>query len=511
MSVDFPNLQITEQFTPLFLLVSVLILLWDIVLAGWIAARREAAPAFAQLSGLCGLLVAPALVVALATGTEAGSRTISGISWLLPAIACLFVVQVLYALVARLVSSVVALPILLYDIAVATITVGDYLVAQHGSAPAGLQAAVAARDAVLGMTIGRAALASPFALVAPMIAPAYQARWRLSAVTRASFVLTATILTTLLVLEWPRGLGAVRSYEAYLNESVQPRPANDFALGVHLFPILGGPPPARAAAADLAFARTVQPEIVLITLDDDGARASALDSLSQSLELLRDDHVRIAVALSVSAQPSPQDDLDRFAAIERVLVRVKPDVLFPALGGPLPSVLRGPAPSLVWWKALEARTAQLVAQNRPRTVIGWAAARVDATDSAMYAWAAMPTSPVRVLGAVTYPSFSGLPAVDARLRALERWYATAANAGGADQVHWLVNVGGLPHAHGDLAQAAAIRHTIAWGSRRSWINAAIVGEPADYDGGLGLRAANGRERLAMQRVRDLAKSLRDGR
>lgn len=511
MNLDFISLQLTEQFTPLFLLVSVAILLWDIVLAGWIAARREAAPAFAQLTGLCGLLVAPALVVALATGTETGSRTISGISWLLPAIACLFVLQVLYALVTRLVSSVVALPILLYDLAVAAITIGDYLVAQHGVAPAGLQAAVAARDAMVGMTIGRAALASPFALVAPMIAPAYQARWRLSSVARASLVLTATILTTLLVLEWPRGLGAVRSYEASLNETVQPRPAGDFAIGMHLFPTLGGPPPARAATADLAFARTVKPEIVFVTLDEDGARANALDSLTQSLESLREDNVRIAVALAVGSQPSPQDDLERFAAIERVLTRVKPDVIFPALGGPLPSMLRGKTPSLAWWQRIEARSAQLVARSRPRTLIGWAAARLDATDSSMYAWAAMPSSPVRLLGAVAYPSFSGLPAVDARLRALERWHGLAVDAAGADQLHWLVNVGGLPHAHGDLAQVAAIRHTVAWGSRRSWINAAIVGEPADYDGGLGLRAANGRERLAMQSVRDVARALRDTR
>jgi hypothetical protein len=511
VNIDVLNLQITEQFTPLFLLVAVTILLWDIVLAGWIAARREAAPAFAQLTGLCGLLVAPALVVALATGTEAGSRTISGISWLLPAISCLVVLQVLYALVARLVSSVVALPILLYDLAVAAVTVGDYLVAQHGAAPVGLQAAVAARDAVLGMAIGRSALASPFALVAPMIAPAYQARWRLSSVARASFVLTATILTTLLVLEWPRGLGAVRSYEAYVSEPVMARPVGDFAIGMHLFPTLGGAPPARAAAADLTFARSVRPEIVFVTLDADGARASALDSLAQALETLREDNVRIAVALAVSAQPSPQDDLDRFAAIERVLTRVRPDVIFPALGGPLPSLLRSPAPSLGWWQRVEARSAQLVARTRPRTVIGWAAARLDATDSAVYAWAATPSSPVRLLGAVAYPSFSGIPAIDARLRALERWHARAADAAGADQVHWLVNVGGLPHAHGDLAQVAAIRHTVAWGSRRSWINAAIVGEPADYDGSLGLRAANGRERLAMQSVRDVAKALRDAR
>ena len=139
----------SDALAPLTLLVAVGVLVWDIVLAGWIASRREAPPALARLTGVCGLLVAPALVIAIATGTEAGSRTISGISWLLAAVSVAFVLQVLFAMVARLVSPVVALPILLYDGAVAAVAIGDYLVAQHGAAPLGLQAAVAARDALL--------------------------------------------------------------------------------------------------------------------------------------------------------------------------------------------------------------------------------------------------------------------------------------------------------------------------------------------------------------------------
>jgi len=100
--------------------------------------------------------------------------------------------------------------------------------------------------------------------------------------------------------------------------------------------------------------------------------------------------------------------------------------------------------------------------------------------------------------------------VDARLRSFDRWHTRAvANAGGG-QSHWLVTVGGLPHAHGDVAQTAAIRRALAWGSRQPWIGAAIIGEPADYDGWLGLRAANGRRRqaataigVASQRMRDV--------
>jgi hypothetical protein len=490
------------------LIIAFAVLTWDIVLAGVIAARREAPRPFTALTGVCGLLVAPALVVAVATGTEAGSRTVSGISWLLPFIACAFVLQVLYAMAMRLISPVVAVPILLYDIAVAAVALGDYMVAQQGTAPIALQAAVAARDVIIGMTVGRAALVSPLALLVPMIAPAYPARWRLSALVRGVLVLGATAVTTLLAMEWPGGIGAVRSYESAIGEPMQARPAGDFIIGMRLFPVLDGPPPVRAVTADLAMATDFLPEVVLLVLDEEGARGVALDSLSRALEGLRSDSVRIAVAMI--ADVAWEDD-SHDAAVERVLLRVRPDVLFPGYVEPLPSLLPHVLPSHVWWRDMLARSARIVTRVRPRTRVGWAASRLDATDSAVYAWAGGAGSPVDLLGAVTFPSFSGLPAVDARLRAFDRWHSMAVARKDPARMHWLVNVGGLPHAHGDVAQLAAMRHALAWASRRSWVGAAIVGEPADYDGWVGLRATNGRRRAAFAALAAAAKGMRDVR
>ncbi len=499
----------SAQLATVTLLIAAAVLLWDIVLAGWIVSRKQAPVLFTQLTSVCGLVVAPALVVALATGTESGARTVSGVSWLLPGIACAFVLQVLYAMSARLVSVVVGLPLLLYDLAVATVAIGDYLVMQHGSAPIGLQAAVAARDAVLGMSVGRAALVSPFALLVPMIAPAYPARWRLSAAVRATLVLAATALTTLLVLEWPRGLGAVQSYATALDFPIQARPAGEFAVGMRLFPTLDGAPPARAARSDLALASTLAPDIVLVMLDADATRPSALDSLSRTLDAFRDDHVRLAVALEVVGRPTGADDRERLAGLERVLTRVQPDIIFPALMAPIPTLLGGRPPTASWWLKTEADAARLVARRQSRAQVGWAASRLDATDSIVYQWASQPTSVIRLLGAVSFPSFSGLPSIDARLRTFERWHSRAIRNGGGAQEHWLVNVGGLPHAHGDFAQLAAMRHAVVWGSRRPWIGAVILGEPGDYVGGVGLRAANGRVRRATANMARAAKDLHD--
>jgi hypothetical protein len=487
------------------------VLAWDVALAGWIAARREAPKAFTQLAAFCGLLVVPSLVVSIASATEAGARTISGITWIIPAVAIAVALQVLYALVARLISVLVGLPILLYDLVLVAIAIGDYQVAQTGGAPLPLQAVLSARDVIVGITVGRAALVSPLTALVPMIAPAYPARWRLSGAVRALLVLAATALTTLLVIEWPRGVAAVRSYQTARTEPMQARPQGDFVIGIRLYPVLDGAPPARAVKADAPLVAAFSPDVVLVLLDAEGTRGGALDSLARVLEPLRADSVRIAIGLRVEGRPTPIDDLDRIASIERVLTRVRPDVLFPAIGDPLPRWFAATPPTADWWRRIMTRAAREVERVRPRTITGWSGSRLDATDSAVYHWGAQSGSPVELLGAAIYPSFTGLPAVDARLRALERWHAQARARDGAAQPHWLVNVGGLPHAHGDAAQTAAIRRALAWGSRQPWIGAAIIGEPADYEGWLGLRAANGRQRQAVTAVGLAARGMREVR
>ncbi len=505
-------LQRLETLTPLAFVFPgavVVILIWNTVMAGWISRRREAPRVFTQITAICGLLIAPALVVAIASGTEAGVRTVADIGWLLPLVTCAFVVQVAYTVATRLVSPVVAIPLLLYNVVVAAVSIGDFLVAQRGSAPLGLQAAVAARDAVMGMTVGRATLVSPVALLVPLIAPAYPARWRLSGAVRAVLVLGATALTTLVLLEWPRGIGAIRSYAAARNAPMQARPAGDFVLGLRLFNVIDGPPLARVVTKDRLLVEQFEPDIVLLVLDDDGTRTSALDSLARVLEPLRTDSVRIAVALRVGRNVPAADDPERLAATERVLRRIRPDVFFPAYRDPLPPLFAGDAPTVQWWQTLLRLHAGEVERVRPRTMLAWAASRLDTTDSAVYAWGATAGSPVELLGAVVFPSFSGLPAVDARLRALDRWHGLAVQRGGGTVPHWLAAIGGLPHAHGDVAQLAAIRRALAWGSRRSWINAAIIAEPADYSVRVGLRASDGRERLSVSVLSQTARRMRE--
>lgn len=490
------------------------VLVWDVVLAGWITRRRNVPPVFAWLTTFCGLMVMPAIVVGVASATEAGARTITGVTWVQPVVAVAFVVQVLYSIGARLVSPVVAVPILFYDFLLAVVAIGDYLVAGSGKAPLGFQAAVSARDVIVGIGVGRAALLSPLTALVPMLAPASPARWRLSGVVRAVLVLSATALTTLLSIEWPRGIAAVRSYLVAAAQPIEVRAPDDFRIGLRFLPVLDGAPNARTVRADTVLLSTVDPDVVLIVVSEAGTTKSALDSLARVVSRFRagrsrGDSITLAVGLHLERRPAPAISISRDRAIERILTTLQPDVIFPALPDPVPSWLGSTPPSLYWWQAVLQQTSTIVGRVRPRTLVGWTAARLDATDSAVYSWAVKPNSPVSIVGAVVFPGFTGLPGVDARLRAFERWHAAAVSEGGVRQTHWLTTVGGLPHAHGDAAQTAAIRRAISWSSRRNWISAVIIGEPADYEGWLGLRASNGRIRDALNLLKNTSRRIHD--
>ena len=486
-----------ERLALVPLALGVALLLWDILLAGWTASQQNAPRLFTTLTGLCGLLIAPAALISMANVLDSTARTTSAIAWIWPLVALCFALQVGYALFARLLTPAVGVPLLLYDICIATISVGDYVVGLTGAAPVWLQGAVAARDALIGMTAGRTALASPIALMIPMIAPAYPARWKVSAGVRALLTLIATALTTLLLVEWPRGVGAVRSFNTASGVRMQERPKGDFAIGLRLFGTLSGPPPARLVVSDTRLSDTLGAATVLVVVNEKGTRAAALDSLSRVLEPWRADSATIAIAIELELNAGPPVTAARQAAIERVLLHVKPSVVIPGWRSAMPPLLVTGEPSVQWWQSMLSSSAEIIQRVRPRTTLGWAAARVDARDSAVFEWASRPASPVKLIGVVSFPSFAGLPAVDARLRAFEHWHALANLRSETSCDFWLMEVGGLPRAHGDAAQTAAIMRALAWSSRQPWVTAAIIGDAGDYDGALGLRAANGRMRAAV--------------
>src|SRR6185312_10121725 len=170
---------------PALLALTVIILIWNIVLAGRIAQNRQAPRVFQAVSGLIALLVLPGLLFHLATSTIITGRAVVTMDWVWPAVLVLFAIQALYALVRGFVNFAWGLPIAVYDIVIAAIEIIRYMVA-HGHSPAEpLVALLAARSLAMVFAGGTSAvLASPLYLNMPMVAPAFPALRPLTAAFR---------------------------------------------------------------------------------------------------------------------------------------------------------------------------------------------------------------------------------------------------------------------------------------------------------------------------------------
>lgn len=504
---------------------SLVLLSWNIVYAGRVARLRRAPRPLAALSAACGLLVAPALLAHVASSSLLGGRAVGAIGWIWPATVTLFAAQAAYATLRRLVTPLLGIPLLLYDALLVLTSVTQYLVQVRGTAPAPLLALLAAQTSVIGVALGRAALVSPLAVQLPLIVPAYPARFRLTRSVRALLALAASFGAAALLLELPRGFGAIRSYQAWASERLSERPAADFDIGVKLFPTLSGPPPAVATRHDVPLADSVDFGAVAVSLRPGALRLAAVDSLVRVLDPIRRDTTVLVVSLAFEEGDGDALRADqaaflrrRLALVERAARALRPDVLLPAAApyGPDAAML-GDVPDAFWREYLTAAAARAHAVNA-RIRVAVAASSYSAADSALYAWAAGPDSPLDAVGFTVRPSFSGGTGVDARLRAADRWMRAAARPAPEGDApprprrakpHWIFDVRGFPAAHGDAAQERTVWHTLAWATAHPEVVGVIVAEPGDYFTTTGLRGATGRLRSVVPSLRLAARGLRE--
>ena len=516
-----------------FAAAGLLALAWNVTYAGRIAQLRRAPRPLAVLSGVCGLLVVPALAAHLAGSTLYGGRAVNSIAWLWPVAAGLVLAQALYAVLRRLVTPFVGVPLLAYDVLIGLVVVGRYLVEQGVDPPGAFVALSAAQASVIGALLGPAALASPVAVLVPLLVPAYPARWRLTRAARALLAVGAAFVAGVTVLELPRGLGVVASYAPFASERLSERPAGDFSVGVSALTRLSGAPPALAVRNDVPLVDSLEVDAVAVRVRPGGATLAALDSLDHVLEPARRDSMLLIVLFEYEPGDAARRRADpaafdarRLALVDRLARALRPDVLLPA-GSPY-----GEAAALVgrldvdaWRAYLTAAAARAHAVNR-RIRVGVAAGDYGPADSALYVWAAGRAAPLDVVGFTVRPSFAGGTGVDARLRAADRWMRAAALADSAGRVtaalapgqplgagrakeHWVFDVRGFPVAHGGASQANTVWHTLAWATARPDVAGVIVSEPGDYTDMTGLRAATGRLRPAAGAVRRALRGLRE--
>jgi hypothetical protein len=491
---------------------SATILLWDTFLAGQIAQQRTAPRPFAFMSALGALLLAPALLVAAAAGSNQGGRTFDALAWIWPAVTLLFTLQTLYAVGRRMLSPLLGLPILAYNILLTIVTTTRYTLALGATPPPTAMFLAVAHLNVLGYVTGPTALWSPLALQLPLLAPAFPARWRLSLTLRAIIATLAVAWCVATGLELPAAASAVRSYAALAAEPLQERPAGDFTVGLRLLPVVDGAPTASALRNDLALVDSTGAEAVSVVIDPH-AHAAALDSLARALEPLRRDTTLLIVtvgyapdaALAASGSPASFANA-RLADVSRIVRRLHPDYLLPAdepYGRAARAIGRRP---VAYWTRYLTDAAAAAHRIDPRIKIGVAIAAFDSRDSALYAWAASPAAPIDVVGFSLAPDFTGGAALDVKMRTADRWMA-AAPAPLKEQ--WVFAARGFPVAHGEANQARAVWAALAWATSRTAVKGLVVADAGDYDDLSGLRTPAGRLRPVVDVVTRATKSLRE--
>ena len=497
---------------PAHLALTVIILIWNTVLAGRIAQNRQAPRVFQAISGLAALLLLPGLLFLLATSTIMTGRAVARMDWIWPAVLVLFAIQSLYALSRRLVNWAWGLPIAVYNILIATIGITRYMVAHGANPPELLVALIAAQSLAMVFATGTASvMATPFFFNMPMVSPAFPARHQLTASFRFFMAVTAVTWSVFIVaLGGPRAIVQLRNYDAHRNDPLRERPEADFAVGLKILPDVRSPPPLPAIRSDSALRASMDVDAMSVVVLP-GAPRPAIDSLAKVMASTRGDSTILVVALGYRGTLIPElrkarfDEQQRLATLRMVVERLRPTIVLPA-EDPYGSGDRavGTLPPERWIAFLTeaARVAKSVDKN---VRVGVSASSYTQNDSVLYAWAAKPGSPIDVVGFSLFPSPYVGGGIQADTRTADRWM----RASPPKKDHWIFATGGYPLAYGERSQENAVWEVLAWATDHPAIKGAIIYEAGDYGLARGLRAPNGRTRPVTRRVITAIEQLRE--
>ena len=481
----------------LYVLLSVAMIAWDILMAGRIAQLRRIPRGFQAVTGIAGLLLLPALVVAYTSASALYGRAIFLVSWLWPFTTLLFVLQTIWALGRRLVTPLLGFPLLVYNVIIATVAVTKFMITR-GESPAEFALALnAAQASMLGTFFGAPALWNPLYLQVPLFAPSLPARWGFTRAARVALAGAAIAMTALAVVELPGAFASIKSYAAHRTDVLQEHPEGDFKIGLKVFPDLTSGPPPLAITSDLALTDTLDVDAIAVVIEPEAARGVALDSLARTLEEARADSTVLIVSLGYpkdgqkQIRKSSQAYTDaRLKDIDRIARRLKPDYLIPAVD-PFQEgtrVLGDQTPQ--YWIDYFTRAARLAHYIYPRIKVGVPISSYGTRDSALYAWAAAPGSGADVVGFSLFASFDGARSLDTYMRVAQRWMRQFPKP----KEHWVFATGGYPLVHGEVNQERAIWGVLAWATAETPIKGVVVYEGGDYNTVRGLRAPGGRLR-----------------
>src|SRR3954469_23384181 len=281
----------------IYLALSLAMIAWDVLMAGRIAQLRRIPRGFQGITGIAGLLLIPALVVAYTAQSLLYGRAIFLVSWLWPFTAILFVIQTIYALARRLVTPLLGFPLLVYNTVIAVVAVTKFVI-MRGHSPTEFELALnAAQASMLGTFFGAPALWNPIYMQVPLFAPSLPARWGFTRAARVALAGAAIAMTALAVVELPGAFASIKSYAVHRNDVLQEHPEGDFRIGLKIFPDLTSGPPPLSITSDLALTDTLGVDAIAVVIEPEAARGVALDSLARSIEDARSDSTLLIVSL----------------------------------------------------------------------------------------------------------------------------------------------------------------------------------------------------------------------
>lgn len=508
---------LTVALPLLALAAGVLLLLWDVGLAGRLARVAEAPRGWAALTSATGLLLIPAVLIRVVGSSLIEGRTVAGLGWIWPLVLTLIAFQAVLTLVRRLGARAIVAPIVVYDAILAASAWIEYAAGTGIALPLTLHAIPTAAAGALGYVAGSAALSSPFAFAPPLIAPAYRARWAVNATVRGAISLYAIVAVVAFASELPLAVRGVQSFSRWTLAPLRERPQDaPLQVGLQILPVLRGTPAPLALRYDDAIADSANVDALAVTIAPSGATAKALDSLERTLEDTRADSTTLVVTLGwdieevLRARFAPTAwQRERVRLVEQVVRRLRPDVLVPIQDPNGEGVRYVGLRSTAMWEQLLAECARTAHALRPRTRVLAEISTFDARDSVMVTWAATPSSGMDGFGYILQPGFRGGVSLEARMQAADRWRVVRAAAGLRSADEWVLLTAGYPWTQGEQAQDRGIWGVLAWASARPSIIGVIVGNSGDYDTRRGLRGPGGRLRLANTSLRRAIRGLNE--
>jgi hypothetical protein len=479
---------------------SAAIVLWNIAVAGRILQGRRSLSVSTAATAFAALLLVPALVIAVSDASLVYGRAIQPVAWLWPAVTVLFVIQASAALSRGRVNAMLGVPVIAYDAMIAVVAITRHMNALGYTPPFFSLVLSASQADALGVVAGSAALSRATWLLVPMFAPALPSRSRIRVAVRYILALGVSVATALVLVELPSASEAIGSYARYEHDVLTGRAGGDFEFVLKVFPDLRSPPPPIAIRNDFQLTDSLDVDGVSIVVDPEAARGKSLDSLARSLDNIRDDSTVVIVTLGyprnarAELNRSPAAYVEqRLADVNRVTRALRPNIMVPAYEpyGEGARTLGVRAPE--FWIDFITRAAAIAHHVNPNIRVAVAAASFGARDSVVYHWASSRASPVDVLGFSLMPGFDGATSLDTHMRIAQRWLRATPRP----KPHWVLAAGGYPVVHGERSQLLALRGVLAWATSEPAIRGVVFTDAGDYDAQRGLRAPDGRFRMAL--------------